>query len=39
VTQLQIDFAFGLTIEQWLHIRIEAPFVVETGASRIGCDP
>ena len=39
VTQLQIDFAFGLTIEQWLHIRIEEPFVVQTGANRIECDP
>ena len=26
VTQLQIDFAFGLSVEAWLHFRIETPF-------------
>jgi hypothetical protein len=26
VTQLQVDFAFGLTVETWLHFRIETPF-------------
>lgn len=39
VTQLQIDFAFGITIEQWLHIRISEPFIVETDAGAIACDP
>lgn len=32
MTQLQIDFAFGFTIEQWLHVRIGEPFIVQTGA-------
>jgi hypothetical protein len=32
VTQLQIDFAFGFTVEQWLHFRIEEPFIVEDQA-------
>lgn len=39
MTQLQIDFAFGLTIEQRLRIRIEEPFVAETGADNVACDP
>lgn len=26
ITQLQIDFALGLTIDQWVHIRIETSF-------------
>lgn len=39
VTQLQIDFAFGLTIDQWLHIRIEGPFVVHAGEEIIECEP
>jgi hypothetical protein len=29
VTQLQIDFAFGLTVDAGLHFRIEGPFTVE----------
>jgi hypothetical protein len=33
VTQLQIDFAFGFTVEQSLHFRIEQPFVVERAPS------
>jgi hypothetical protein len=39
VTQLQIDFAFGFTIEQWLHVRIGEPFIVQTNAGPIECDP
>ena len=35
VTQLQ----FGRTIEQWLHIRIDAPFVVQAGEETIECHP
>jgi len=39
VTQLRIDFAFGFTIEQWLHLRISEPFVVESEVGPIRCDP
>ncbi len=39
MTQLQIDFAFGLTIEQWLNVRIEEPFTVQTEGRLIECDP
>lgn len=39
VTQLRIDFAFSLTIEQWIHIRIETPFVLERDGLAATYDP
>jgi hypothetical protein len=39
VTQLQIDFAFGFTIEQWLRFRIGEPFIVRSASGEIECDP
>ena len=39
VTQLKIDFAFGFTIEQWIHIRISQPFVVHANSGPIEVDP
>jgi hypothetical protein len=39
VTQLQIDFAFGFTIEQWIRVRISEPFVVRGGRDPLECDP
>lgn len=39
ITQLQLDYAFGFTIEAWLHIRIEEPILVEGAAGPIACEP
>jgi hypothetical protein len=39
ITQLQLDHAFGFTIEAWLHVRIDEPILVEGAAGRIACDP
>lgn len=39
VTQLQIDFAFGFTVEQSLHVKLGEPFVVETDSGPVHCDP
>jgi hypothetical protein len=39
VTQIQIDFALGLIVDQSLHFRIEQPFVVEHRHGRDHYDP
>jgi hypothetical protein len=39
VTQLQIDFAFGFTVEQRLHFRIAERFSVEDGSGTARYDP
>lgn len=39
VTQLQIDFAFGITVDSGLHFRIGGPFVVDSQGSVSHFDP
>ena len=39
VTQIQVDFALGLTVDQGLHFRIECPFVVEHASGHDNYDP
>jgi hypothetical protein len=39
VTQLQIDYAFGFTIEMSIHVRIQTPFTFDDGKQSRQYDP
>jgi hypothetical protein len=39
VTQIRVDYAFGLSIDSWIHVRIESAFTVERGGQVQSFDP